>query len=457
MAITVEGEGTLTFWWKVDSKSGSDYLQFLVDGATSNDVEEQISGDSGCQQINYTVTGSGLHTFLWQYVKDDGDYSGKDCGWVDCVEWTDQSSANYDEATYIYDPSGRRIEKDVDGDTTTYIYDGGNVIAEYNDAGSLSKKFIHGGGIDELVCMIDVENSSAVYYYHYDGLGSVVALTNSSGNSCQSYQYSAYGQVAASDPEFRANPYMFTGRRFDYDTGLYYYRARYYNPYIGRFLQTDPVGYGDGINWYAYCGNNPLNFIDPSGTWVQFPGIIIDPNNNIFHPDPSVLGTCWSWWDYFVWYFAIGGGRGVDLDSDTGLLEHIKKALKSKIDAKEEWIISEVNKAWADVRGEKFTVVINEIIEYDFSAWELDPPLGVLGGGEISVYVTGVVNEDGTYHLDFMYTIDDPFDGVLSGIIGALIGKQKELENITGELEIPGGTAYDMTAEWYSEREGKFQ
>jgi RHS repeat-associated protein len=58
---------------------------------------------------------------------------------------------------------------------------------------------------------------------------------------------------------------MFTGRRFDYDTGLYYYRARYYNPYIGRFLQTDPIGYGAGMNWYAYCGNNPIGRTDASG------------------------------------------------------------------------------------------------------------------------------------------------------------------------------------------------
>ena len=120
--------------------------------------------------------------------------------------------------------------------------------------------------------MIDVADSNAVYYYHYDGLGSVVALSNSSGTSIQSYEYSAFGQVAASDPNFTANPYMFTGRRFDYETGLYYYRARYYNPYIGRFLQTDPMGYGDGMNWYAYCGNNPLVFVDPSGSVQKVTG-----------------------------------------------------------------------------------------------------------------------------------------------------------------------------------------
>jgi RHS repeat-associated protein len=65
------------------------------------------------------------------------------------------------------------------------------------------------------------------------------------------------------------NPYMFTGRRFDLETGLYYYRARYYNPQIGRFLQTDPIGYSDGINWYNYCSNNPVNGTDPSGQSVD--------------------------------------------------------------------------------------------------------------------------------------------------------------------------------------------
>ncbi len=114
--------------------------------------------------------------------------------------------------------------------------------------------------------MINVADSNAVSYYHFDGLGSVVALSDSDGDSIQSYEYSIYGQVAAEDPN-HPNPYMFTGRRFDFETGLYYYRARYYNPYIGRFLQTDPVGYGAGMNLYRYCRNNPLGFVDPSGLW----------------------------------------------------------------------------------------------------------------------------------------------------------------------------------------------
>jgi RHS repeat-associated protein len=263
MEILAEGEGTLTFLWKVSSDSG-DELQFLLDGVEQN----YIDGEVAWQQKQYTVTGSGTHSFLWQYVKDSYDYAGEDCGWVDYVQWTGSppsGGTSWETVTYTYDPSGRRIEKDIDGDKTTYVYDGGNVIAEYDDSGDLAGKYIHGARVDELVCMIHVADCNAVYYYHYDGLGSVVALSNSSGNSSYSYEYSAFGQPVGSDPNFTANPYLFTGRRFDYETGLYYYRARYYNPYIGRFLQTDPIGYGDGINWYAYCGNNPLAFVDPTG------------------------------------------------------------------------------------------------------------------------------------------------------------------------------------------------
>jgi RHS repeat-associated protein len=112
--------------------------------------------------------------------------------------------------------------------------------------------------------MIDVADANAAYYYHYDALGSVVALSDSAGDTVQVYDYDVYGQVASYPPD-DTNPFLFTGRRYDTETGLYYYRARYYNASIGRFLQTDPIGYGDGMNWYGYCGNNPLGFSDPFG------------------------------------------------------------------------------------------------------------------------------------------------------------------------------------------------
>ncbi|RLC79144.1 MAG: hypothetical protein DRJ03_24020 [Chloroflexi bacterium] len=120
--------------------------------------------------------------------------------------------------------------------------------------------------------MIDVADSNAVYYYHYDGLGSVAAISNANGNLVEKYVYDVFGSFTiydANDTQLTessvGNPYYFTGRRYDSETELYYYRARYYNPELGRFMQTDPIGYTDGINWYAYCGNNSINIIDPYG------------------------------------------------------------------------------------------------------------------------------------------------------------------------------------------------
>ncbi len=171
--------------------------------------------------------------------------------------------------TYTYDPSGRRIAKSYDGEViTSYVYDGDNCIAEYDATSNLKRKYIFGPCTDEPISMIEAAGSYAgTYYYHFDALGSVVALTNSSGNTVEVYEYSVFGQVGASDPN-HPNRFMFTGREFDKETGLYHYRARYFNPQIGRFLQTDPVGYKTGMNLYRYCTNNPVTSTDPDGSFT---------------------------------------------------------------------------------------------------------------------------------------------------------------------------------------------
>jgi RHS repeat-associated protein len=187
-------------------------------------------------------------------------------GYVDYLQWSgagpieeEEEESEWQTVSYTYDPAGRHI------------------LAEYNGSGTLLRKYVHGPCVDEPICMIEASGTYAgTHYYHYDALGSVVAMTNSSGNVVQLYEYSVYGQVAASDAN-HPNRFMFTGREFDKDTGLYYYRARYYNPEIGRFLQTDPIGYGDGMNVYRYCMNNPLGFIDPSGCATKVRVFFYDP------------------------------------------------------------------------------------------------------------------------------------------------------------------------------------
>jgi len=152
---------------------------------------------------------------------------------------------------------------------TEYCSDSDQVLAEYDynsvsEDCELARKFVYGPGIDEPICMIVVAGESeTVYYYHFDGLGSVAALSDVNSMIVERYSYDVFGEPNRVSGVH--NPYMFTGRRFDSETGLYYYRARYYKPEIGRFLQTDPIGYGNGLNLYTYCGNNPINWIDPYG------------------------------------------------------------------------------------------------------------------------------------------------------------------------------------------------
>ncbi len=275
---------TITFYWKVSSEQGGDYLQFYIDDT----LKDEISGEVGWQQKSYPVD-AGIRILKWRGacpesfrgIRDGSGYDGGNCGWVDFVQWTGpspaQDTSDWQEIAYKHDVLGRRVEKKVDGYSTRYVYDGPHVIAEYDGNNNLLRKYIYGPCVDEPICMIEVADSNATYYYHYDALGSVVALSDSSGDTVQTYEYSVFGEVAVEDAN-HPNPYMFAGVRFDIEIGLYYNRARYYNPFTGRFLQTDPVGYEDSMNMYAYCLNSPINAIDPFGSLtVRLPIIIPDP------------------------------------------------------------------------------------------------------------------------------------------------------------------------------------
>jgi len=188
LETTVEGTGTIRFYWKTSTQVG-DEAAFFIDGV----YKTGRSGISGWNLVSQSITTTGTHTLRWKYMKDSSGSSGSDCIWVDYIRWsgTMPSGGSWDTIAYTYDPAGRRIEKKVDGTTQVkYVYDGDHILAEYNNAGTLLRKYVHGPCVDEPICMIEASGTYAgTHYYHYDALGSVVAMTNSSGNVVELYEY----------------------------------------------------------------------------------------------------------------------------------------------------------------------------------------------------------------------------------------------------------------------------
>jgi len=182
--------------------------------------------------------------------------------------------------TYAYDCFRRRIGKVVDADgsgvQTRYIYAGWQVCEEQDDAGVTQASFVYGNGIDEILTM---RRGAADSYFHADDLGNVMKLTDGAGTVIESYDYEDYGRPLDGDTlvpiagSSQGNPYLFNGRRYDPETGWYYYRTRYLDPTAGRFTTQDTIGiWGDPAefgNAYSFVGNNPWTWLDPYGLWAR--------------------------------------------------------------------------------------------------------------------------------------------------------------------------------------------
>jgi RHS repeat-associated protein len=169
--------------------------------------------------------------------------------------------------TFKYDPFGRRIYKSSSAGTSAYAYDGDNLVEETNSSGAAVARYAETQNVDEPLAML---RSSTTSYFEQDGLGSVTSLTDNTGALAQTYTYDSFGNIIATSGSL-VNSLRYTGREFDTETGLFYYRTRYYDPLAGRFLTEDPTGILGGINYYDYALNDVANLNDPLGldghTW----------------------------------------------------------------------------------------------------------------------------------------------------------------------------------------------
>ena len=222
------------------------------------------------RRIKKTVSPSG-----WGSGEETTTYGYDDENRLTGVQITQNNQTK--QIIFAYDSFGRRIKKTVSpsgwgsGDETNYVYDNQNIILEYDNTNNIKTRYTHGPNIDEpLAVEIKGTTTFTPYYYHADGLGSITALTDANGNITQ--------------------PYTFTAREYDTETGMYFYRARYYDQKAGRFVTKDPIGFEGGINFYVYGLNNPVSRTDPDGL---YPGPCGNKNSKWVPDYPFFFDFTW--------------------------------------------------------------------------------------------------------------------------------------------------------------------
>jgi RHS repeat-associated protein len=238
-----------------------------------------------------------------------------------------QASKSGTTDTFKYDGLNRQVSRSVTGQPTTYsVWDGWNLIEEYQSGGATAAAYVYGAG--------GLLTDLSLHYYYQDGSDSTSHLADSSGNLLEWYRYDLQGtpvfynasntQISASNYGVR---YLFTGQRWHSELGLYDLRNRFYSPDIGRFLQPDPIGFkGDPTNLYRYCTNNPVKWSDARGllsgaesgfTYTDYQNIGLDSQSawlaSHFVPTPEELllaGAAFSLvlpvtWSYDIWGVAV--------------------------------------------------------------------------------------------------------------------------------------------------------
>jgi len=182
--------------------------------------------------------------------------------------------------------NGLRRERIEEGERVNYLLDGLYVICEFSDSGNVLREYVPG---------VSVSIGGSVYFYHYDRLGSVRFISDSSGNVVSEYVYDVWGNLVSSSGSV-SQPYEFVGREGYYREGeLYLLGQRWYDSSVGRFISRDPIGEEGGVNLYVYVGNNPVKRIDPEGLYYdpqEPPCHEWERKRNCKEKPPDLIGIC---------------------------------------------------------------------------------------------------------------------------------------------------------------------
>jgi RHS repeat-associated protein len=219
---------------------------------TANGLNQLITAGAGTGALSFTydargnLTASGSSTYT--HTSENFPKSGPNA------------------AALTYDPLGRlyQTSKGSAATTTRFAYDGGDMIAEYNASNVLLRRYVHGPGTDNPIVWYEGTGSADKRYMIADERGSITGIVKQDGSLLAINAYDEYGIPAATN----VGRFGYTGQTWLPEIGMNYYKARIYSPTLGRFMQSDPIGFGGGMNLYAYVGGDPVNYSDPSGLYA---------------------------------------------------------------------------------------------------------------------------------------------------------------------------------------------